>query len=509
MSRIRIVGGKIIETTGGKDISYAKENIVFNSQKTISFTGVENGVTFGKPKTAPPLEKITDVVVEFRTKQTGYNGEFGFDWLRIDEAPLTTEPSYESILQGGYEAPNGKAPTRDANTKFEAGEAFRALKKIYKQLPIKRVSTTATKYFIPYLNLYPKPISDATVVTAGMPKPPFEAELRMLLDIEGTDPPDQIRLIFDKRYFTIDGKDGTDANPVLLTDKAIGAKREVATTIKITCIAEFDTDQSIKVYSYPKGLLAKPIPQQTFERKIAGKIIVLANKNTPKVDKMPAVGNRKTQKFVFVRIWTDMNRTGTTLKGNFISDEIVNLQNCLYQALIQGEFTDKDSSGNDLFVDLQTNPNFQIGGKFYDSGTIAFNTDYRINATDKIAHFFTEIRAAFLSMPGNAIYNNHYTVFALGEKVYDNAAGQVEDIGTKNVILYKTRNNRTLSHEGLHGLGLDHTHDDGQFKPSRKFIYPRGTVGAVNATDNYMSYVGPARKSTWYWQWKIIKSKIK
>ncbi|WP_456311770.1 hypothetical protein [Pseudomonas shirazensis] len=84
---------------------------------------------------------------------------------------------------------------------------------------------------------------------------------------------------------------------------------------------------------------------------------------------------------------------------------------------------------------------------------------------------------AFLNMPGNAIYNKHYTVFTLGEAVYDNAAGQVEDIGTKNLILYQNRNDRTLSHEGLHGLGLDHTHDDGTFKPSRKYTYPRGRVG--------------------------------
>lgn len=33
MTRIRNVRGKIIETTGGKDISYAKEDIVFNSNK--------------------------------------------------------------------------------------------------------------------------------------------------------------------------------------------------------------------------------------------------------------------------------------------------------------------------------------------------------------------------------------------------------------------------------------------------------------------------------------------
>ncbi|WP_423740270.1 hypothetical protein V8245_10025 [Flavobacterium columnare] len=44
MTRIRNVGGKIIETTKGNDIWYAKEDIVFNSQKSISFKGDEKGV---------------------------------------------------------------------------------------------------------------------------------------------------------------------------------------------------------------------------------------------------------------------------------------------------------------------------------------------------------------------------------------------------------------------------------------------------------------------------------
>jgi hypothetical protein len=50
MTRIRNVGGKITETTKGKDISYAKEDIVFNSSKKITFTGKENGVSFGEPE---------------------------------------------------------------------------------------------------------------------------------------------------------------------------------------------------------------------------------------------------------------------------------------------------------------------------------------------------------------------------------------------------------------------------------------------------------------------------
>jgi hypothetical protein len=64
MTRIRNVGGKIIETTGGNDISYAKENIVFNSAKKITFTGVEKGVTFGEPDKAPKKEQVISLESE-------------------------------------------------------------------------------------------------------------------------------------------------------------------------------------------------------------------------------------------------------------------------------------------------------------------------------------------------------------------------------------------------------------------------------------------------------------
>lgn len=57
MTRIRNVGGKILETTNGKDISFSQENIEFNSLKKISFKGEEKGTTFNKPE-KPPQFKI-------------------------------------------------------------------------------------------------------------------------------------------------------------------------------------------------------------------------------------------------------------------------------------------------------------------------------------------------------------------------------------------------------------------------------------------------------------------
>ncbi|ENA1795670.1 hypothetical protein ABF176_002517 [Flavobacterium psychrophilum] len=62
MSRTRIVGGKIIKTTGGNHSMYSKGNIVFTAGGTITETGVENGIVFGTPQ-KPPKIKITDLKV--------------------------------------------------------------------------------------------------------------------------------------------------------------------------------------------------------------------------------------------------------------------------------------------------------------------------------------------------------------------------------------------------------------------------------------------------------------
>lgn len=56
MSRTRIVGGKIYKHSLGAHHMYAEENIVFNSNKFISETGEENGVTYGEPKDPPKIE---------------------------------------------------------------------------------------------------------------------------------------------------------------------------------------------------------------------------------------------------------------------------------------------------------------------------------------------------------------------------------------------------------------------------------------------------------------------
>ena len=213
MSRTRIVKGKITEIIGKDYNIYSESSIVDNAAEIISDKGVKKGESYGSPENPPTTTKLIDTIVEFRTKQDGsYTGQFGFDWLRIDDNHFTAEYAYFDCLENGYEAPNGKAPHRDDNTEYESkAEAFKALEKEYLQLPINRTATPSiAKYYVPWLNLYPESLSAASTSTV---KPPFEAELRILVDVQNEEP-DQIRIIFDKNNFRIDGKEGTDASPV-------------------------------------------------------------------------------------------------------------------------------------------------------------------------------------------------------------------------------------------------------------------------------------------------------
>lgn len=80
-----------------------------------------------------------------------------------------------------------------------------------------------------------------------------------------------------------------------------------------------------------------------------------------------------------------------------------------------------------------------------------------------------------------------------------------QSIFKKALVLFNTRKDKTLSHEALHTMGLFDTHRDGTIYDSdQKFIFTNGNDDPINATDNIMSY-NRIRRSTWHWQWKIIK----
>lgn len=70
MSYQCFIGGKLIETTGGKDICYAEEAIVLNCLMPINIKGDEKGVSLNKPKSYKPKTdlKITKLEGPFDDK---------------------------------------------------------------------------------------------------------------------------------------------------------------------------------------------------------------------------------------------------------------------------------------------------------------------------------------------------------------------------------------------------------------------------------------------------------
>lgn len=413
--------------------------------------------------------KVTRVRVDFRPKDD-WGGKFGFDWMRIGgKAERAGEHVYKEKIKSGY---NGLAKVA----------AYKAMKSEYDTIAteIKAPPENLKEYFVPYLHLYPKG-------TTGTPTPPFEAELKVLVEVEEA-APDKLEFEYDKKLFQLDKTE--------LKDKAIGAKRIASDkTVKITCLAAFTADQEIKVWS----TLGE-------KKTLAGQLKLPRNDKTV----------QKRLKVVLVKVRTKI--TSVVRIGSFTAAEKELLRDVLFQALIQCEMED----GPDL--DLTADDNMRIstvkGKKKYGAFI------YRKKATDKAGervdglyedyggepgeaavdgagNFFAYLRQKFLAEPANAKYDEYFTVFAFNEVPYDvTTLGQAEDIGVHNAAMFVPtggRDNETLAHEVLHGLKLKHTHDSEG--ADNKYIFED------NTTDNIMSY-NTNLCSTWRWQWDIMRSDL-
>ncbi|SFW66049.1 Uncharacterized conserved protein, implicated in type VI secretion and phage assembly [Sinomicrobium oceani] len=430
-----------------------------------------------------PAEEIALAIVVFRTQQNGYNGEFGFDWLRAKDNGLTQETDYETIIESGY---------KDGTTDLTKTEAYNRLKTEYTQIPINRKPLPAgatppspapsNEYFVPYLTIFPKDYVDGLTLPSGAVKPSYEAELRVLVEIE--EEIDKLAFDYDDKVFTIDKPELSDKT------KTSGLVNSADTTVKITCNKDITSDTEIEIYAYPKDSTAKSEAEQLLERKLAGKIRVLRNDATV----------RKELKFVLVDVDTDAD--GQSFKsGTHSSTEVNNIYNILHQALIIPTLVEKDDSGSPLKLDLTSEADFQVGGAHVDNnGKLKF-VDMTTGSLNKA--MFRAIKNLFMNASDNTTYKEggYFPLFFLGiDPNYSGVAGAVEDINVKNAIMLPARSDTTLAHEGVHGIGLYHTHRDKTPIPESdiKYIYDKYT------TDNIISYARP-RKTTWNWQWVIMR----
>lgn len=417
-----------------------------------------------------------------------YNGEFGFDWLREGD---NGEQAYElDIVKGGFE----RYSNPDTNTEYESEhEAFKSLRNEYQNIPKNFSVPPQPKeqlYFTPYLNIYSQPASARIPIDP----PPHTVSLRVLVEIEE----DVDRLVFeyDKTIFSLDKNQ--------LQDK-IKCPRQQSLDVKITisCKKDFKENKYIKVFA-KKGA----------DKKLAGQIIVCKN----------SLINRNEVKFVLVKVITDIRNNNKPNKGHFGTTEIKNLRNFLHQNLTNGYIV--HGPNLDLATNLvAANDDYKITGPvgapvygkfiYKNTGPPDKRLDGKIwpGKNYPLRPMHIDVRDRFIA--AHPKFSSYFTIFSFNEVTNTGTtAGEVQTFYNPNVFLYAVkpitptnptgRNNTvTMSHESYHGLGLQHTHrDTGDFKPGKKYIYTKRT------TDNVMSY-SSVRKTLWFWQWKIVKAKLK
>lgn len=484
---------------------HSDEKLLANSKGTLDIKSDGHVNTSSKADEAKKERagEISIAMVEFRPTST-YNGSFGFDWLRVDDNKLEkkshypAEQPYGNIIEGGYG--DGKTDLTDGKD----GSAYKKLKSEYKKIIVnmqdKSDDSKRTKeYFVPYLSIYPKSYVDTFTNTDQKNKPVFEAELALLVDI-GVDEIDSLEFKYDKKLFDLDKNKLQDTKRT-----ADGKQFSVDKTIKITCKEEIPDLSSgeIYVYAYPKDAKGKPAAEREAMRSLAGKIQVLPN------------GEEQRKKLKIVVICVKTNIAGTIRTGVISDEEINRFQNTLHQGMVEckieqyreDEFgrvlIDEEGKSMVIKLDLSQNKEYKIGGKYV-------NTNGNINEDIDKCSVFTDLRNIFFSDKKNLHYMGYMTIFIFDEKAYDGIVGQVQGIGKKNLILFQGRNDKTLSHEGLHGLGLYHTHRDKTpiQKRDQKYVYPNAHSSSLKATDNIMSYNGALRKTTWNWQWEILRRNL-
>jgi len=454
------------------------ENIIYPTISDVYVYTVDGHYFFSKnfSEKFEFAEEFGSATINFRTK-TNYEGGFGFDWLRVGDV---LEPTYESSIVSGYEERNWIG--LDWDTEFDTPvEAFQALKKEYIGLKTQEPNEI---YYVPYLNIYPQN-------AIGIPTPPSVVNLTGVVDIN-TDL-QQISYKYDTSLFSISSTPEPEIMPI-----TAGPAYNI--DILITCLKEFDKDQIIKVIGSSTDLTGN------IQEKVIGLVKVCKNSRT---------ANRQTLKIVFAKITTKIN--GTTTTGTFFPDERKALSYGLYQSFVYGDIEEVT-----LSLDNATDaPEFANGGKYITS-------NYDIKWDEDGIHDYLKEKLIKL----NPKFKNYFMCFSFdvnsGLTSNGQINGHVQEVGKHIVIIYKQRKpatgiGTTLTHETLHGLGLYHTHkeEDSSHQPTEPVVQPDAKYvfnhadhllpsdNILKATDNFMSYNRNIRKSTWHWQWKIIRNNIK
>ena len=340
-----------------------------------------------------PLRKTgAKVIVEFRTSGS-YQGEYGFDWIRMGDSGRLGDTWYANIM--------GNKPTSDMMDVI-----VDKTKRVYDSYALRLFRTK--RFLIPWKTQGKHPVMYvAPVMTLRK-----GAKATLTLKVEIKEPASKVVYkcqtagIFklNKTIFPVLGK-GTHTLPNELT---------------ITCLKEFSKDQEIRVYAYDENEV----------KHLAGKIIIKAN------DKK----HQTTINLAIIRVIFKK-----TERFPNISSSIVSLKQILGQAYVNVNikyfFIYLYSEKSKTFFTPQNwiNYTYTSNGELY----------RLLDAT--ILKFYPQLDNFFkIYYIDRYCYVNNDTKVALCGKAY--ALGS-----SKAIIFRHGLQDNTASHELLHCIGLPHS----------------------------------------------------
>jgi len=426
---------------------------------------------------------IPKVLVDFRPHK-GWSGEFGFDWMRVEDTKIDGDVSYEKNV-GKYGAKYATQTGAVFTTK-----RFAKLEKLYDPKNLngrKDSSGNLMEYYTPWLSLYRGPKAKIAP----------EAKLELLGDVDHE--PDELYLEFKKEFFDITGAiespDDPDLKKLVLPVAFMAKtkpKKPNKTNITLQCISTFSRDQTIKVWSVKNKADGTPDKPQ-----LSGRLKVKANSKA----------ERRVSKIVYVNVKTKINSTKKS--GISAADKLVQekyLAPFLKQALVNPEIENEDFDLFDRSLKMvqKLNKDYTLT-----RGTSKVFHKYSNSGGDSLVVFLNK---QFNTNPAFAKYKDHYKVFFLGERggrmqgpKYVGLGGHANGIPSKESIMYANPLKFFVAHELMHCMGLYHSFDNDSTHTFK--LAQTENIMDYSHMANYAKPNGTLTQiSTWKWQWEVLRN---
>ncbi len=410
------------------------------------------------------------VLVSFRPNNN-WKGEYGFDWIRKNDTSLFMDNKFEDIISKQYTDsthttletnPNKSAGSfkKDATLLKSLKEKYTPFEVTWKKITDASGNQVNDKHYTEWLSL----------------KKGKEAEIKIQIDV--TEKAD---------FLQFDDNDHFTFTPNKIDIKNKTGFKKLRDIITIKCDKEFTTDQEIIIKAYKKGLE---------DGKLAGKINVWAND----------ASKHKQQKVVFVQITSKLSRS-SSVNTSDASNEKTRINKYLNQAYAE---LHPDSEIIDL--DLRSDLNFS---RFVKNGKVKkISTLVPAQAAtatlpakpaiprEKLVDYLEKKLLAI-----DAKYSHYFKAFYFAENgMPSSGVGNLSGYsaaGADYVVVFKSANHQTASHEFLHSFSLAHTFTNSKASANAEYTY------TAKKTDNLLDYShnitsdpnNNKRCSLYYWQW--------